>query len=125
MEDKSQKKPLEIPTVFLIDASVISSSETITGIIDHYQLCDIIGENTAGANGDVALVNTPIFDITYTGMRVDKHNGDTFFGTGYKPHMHIKKTLQDLINKQDPQMQKAIETIILKNTVNNNKTPVP
>ena len=117
---KAKRKPFEIPTVLLIDASVISSGETLTGIIDHYKLCDIIGENTAGANGDVASVNTPTFDITYTGMRVDKHDGCPFFGTGYEPNIYVGKTAQDLINKRDPQMHKAIEVIRLKNSLSAN-----
>ena len=57
--------------VFLTNARAVSYAETWMGIIEAYHLGTIVGEPTAGTNGNVASIMLPGgYSMSYTGMKV-------------------------------------------------------
>jgi len=54
------KQPLfKSKTIIVNVPSVVSSGETMMGILDHYHLAITVGEPTAGCNGNVNYINLP------------------------------------------------------------------
>lgn len=61
---------------FLTDARAISYAESVMGLVEHYRLGEIVGQPTAGANGNVNPLMLPGgFEARFTGMRVVRHDG--------------------------------------------------
>ena len=98
--------------VFITDGRAISYAESVMGFVEHYKLGEIIGEPTAGANGNVNFVQLPGgFRITWTGMRVVKHDGSQHFTVGIRPTIPLKPTVKGIREGRDELLEKALETI--------------
>jgi len=109
---KPKKTHFNLPIVFLIDASIISYGETIVDIIKFYKIGKLVGTNTAGCNGNATRFITTVFNIYfYTGMRVDKLDGNILFNKGILPDYYIENSGDDILNGIDNQLNKAIEII--------------
>jgi predicted Zn-dependent protease len=53
------------------------------GIVENYKLDEILGETTAGTNGNVNPFALPGgYNITWTGLKVLKHHGSQHHGVG-------------------------------------------
>lgn len=62
--------------VFLTDGGAISYAESVMGYVADRKLGTIVGETTAGTNGNIASFLTPGgFTVGFTGMRVTRHDG--------------------------------------------------
>ncbi|WP_341840296.1 S41 family peptidase [Chitinophaga caseinilytica] len=107
------KKPhIAGKTVFLTDGSAISYAESVMGYIKDQQLATIIGEPTAGANGNVTGVNLPGgYTFRYTGMKVTQHNGAQHFTKGIEPDILVKPTIKGIIDNKDELLEKAVDVI--------------
>ena len=71
---------------FITDGRAISAAETLLGIIEHYKLAEIVGAPTAGTNGNINPFWLPGgYHVTWTGMRVLKHDGSQHHGVGIQP----------------------------------------
>ena len=81
------------------------------GIVEHYDLGTIVGGTTAGANGNVNLINLPGsgFRITFTGMRVIKHDGSQHHLVGIQPDVAIEPTLAGIREGRDEVLEKGVE----------------
>jgi C-terminal processing protease CtpA/Prc len=98
--------------VFLINARAISYAESFMGIIEAYKLAEIIGEPTAGTNGNVNVIRLPgDYDIYFTGMKVLKHDGSQHHLIGIQPTIPLKSTVKGIIEGRDEILEKAIEVI--------------
>ncbi len=98
--------------VFLTDGRAISYAESVMGFIEHYKLAEIVGQATAGTNGNVNTFELPGgFRLTWTGMRVLKHNGTQHHLIGIQPTVPVQRTIQGLIEGRDEFMEKALEII--------------
>jgi C-terminal processing protease CtpA/Prc len=98
--------------VFLTDGRAISYSESIMGIIEAYHLADIVGETTAGTNGNVNPVTLPgTYNVYWTGMRVLKHDGSQHHGIGIAPTVPVSPTVAGLTEGRDEQLEKAVSLI--------------
>ncbi|WP_316569488.1 S41 family peptidase [Neobacillus sp. YIM B06451] len=98
--------------VFLTDASAISYSETIMGIVEHYKLGEIVGEPTAGTNGNVVQMFLPGgMKFYWTGLKVVKHDGSQHHNVGISPTVPVKNTIKGLTEKRDEQLEMAIKLI--------------
>jgi Peptidase family S41 len=97
--------------VFLIDNGLISYGESIMSTVEHYRLGTIIGDTTAGTNGNVTLVNLPIanISISYTGWHVTKLDGSPFHGVGIIPDILVKPTINGIKAGKDEILDKAVE----------------
>ncbi len=96
--------------VFISDASAISYAESYMGFIEGYQLATIVGQHTAGTNGNVnTIFLNDGLSFRYTGMRVFKHNGQLLYGRGITPAIKIEKSVRGIKDGKDEYLQKAIE----------------
>jgi C-terminal processing protease CtpA/Prc len=100
---------------FVTDGRAISYAESCLGIIEHYKLGEIVGGPTAGTNGNVNPIELPGgYHITWTGMRVLKHDGSRHHGVGIAPTVPASRTIAGVIAGRDELLEKAIEAVDLK-----------
>jgi C-terminal processing protease CtpA/Prc len=96
--------------IFLIDGRAISAAETAMGIVEAYRLADIVGEPTAGTNGNVNPFTVPGgYVLTWTGMRVLKHDGSRYHGVGILPTHPVSRTIKGITERRDEILEKALE----------------
>jgi len=96
--------------VFIIDGSAISYAESYMGYIEGYYLATIVGQPTAGTNGNVNTFELPGgYSIRFTGMKVLKHNGSQHHGIGILPDVYVNKTIRGIKEGRDEFLEKAIE----------------
>ena len=97
-------------SIIINDPSVVSQGETMMGIIDHYNLAITVGEPTAGCNGNINIINLPCgYSVTWTGMRVLKHDGSQLYLNGFLPDYPVNKTIQAIKEGTDEYLEKALE----------------
>lgn len=100
--------------VFLTDERAISYAESVMGIVEAYELGEIIGHPTAGTNGNINRVQLPGgSSITFTGMRVQKHDNSPLYLVGVQPTMPLESTIAAIREGRDEHIEKAIEVIRL------------
>lgn len=103
---------INAPVYFLIDGRAISYAESYMGFIERYHLATIIGQPTAGTNGNVHFFSLPSgYQITWTGMRVVKENGSPHHGVGIIPHIFVERTIKGIKEGRDEFLEKALEQI--------------
>ncbi|MDQ7817114.1 MAG: S41 family peptidase [Melioribacteraceae bacterium] len=98
--------------VFIIDSNVISHMETFMSFVEFYKLGDIVGQPSAGCNGNVNYI--PLiggFEIMFTGMKVLKPDGSQHHLIGIQPTHPVKRTIQAVKEGRDEYLEKAIEVI--------------
>lgn len=96
----------------MTNGSAISYAETYLGIIEHYQLAEIVGQSTAGTNGNVnKLILLDSYRICWTGMKVLKHDGSQHHGVGILPTVPVERTIKGIAEKRDEFLEKAIEIV--------------
>lgn len=98
--------------VFLTDARAISYAESVMGYVEHYKLGEIVGQPTAGTNGNVNPFRLPGgFTISWTGMKVVKHDGSQQHLIGILPTVPVQRTIRGVIEGRDEYLEKAVEII--------------
>jgi C-terminal processing protease CtpA/Prc len=96
--------------IFLIDGTAISAAETAMSIVEGYRLADIVGEPTAGTNGNVNPFTVPGgYVLSWTGMRVLKHDGSRHHGVGILPTHPVSRTIKGITERRDEFLEKALE----------------
>ena len=97
---------------FLTDGRAISAAETYLGIIEHYELAQIVGEATAGTNGNVNPIRLPGgYSISWTGMKVLKHDGSRHHGVGILPTIPVSRTIRGVAEGRDEVLERGIEAV--------------
>ncbi len=97
---------------FLIDGSAISAAETYLGMVENYRLAELVGEPTAGTNGNIVTQHLPGgYDVTFTGMKVLKHDGSRHHGVGILPTVPVSPTIAGVAAGRDEQLERAIEVV--------------
>ncbi|MCP4258895.1 MAG: peptidase S41 [Planctomycetes bacterium] len=98
--------------VFLTDSRAISYAESFLSFIEHYKLAEIVGQSTAGTNGNVNPFELPGgFRIVWTAMKVVKHDGSQHHLIGIQPTVPVQRTIQGVIEGRDEYLEKALEII--------------
>ena len=99
--------------VFLTDGRAISYAESVMGYVADRKLATIVGEATAGANGNVVGFVVPGgFRILFTGMRVTGHDGKTpHHLAGVKPDVSMTPTVAGLRAGRDEVLDRAVALI--------------
>lgn len=99
--------------VFITDGRAISYAESFMGFIEGYDLATIVGQPTAGTNGNVNPYKL-LHDITlvWTGMKVLKHDGSQHHAIGILPDVSVSKTIEGVKAGKDEFLEKAIEVIM-------------
>lgn len=80
-------------------------------MVKHYKIGAIVGESTAGTNGDAVLVLSPAVGYMFTGYQFLNHDGGKHHGIGTLPDVACPIKLDDLRNGVDTQVKKACELI--------------
>ena len=98
--------------VFLTDARAISYAESVLGIVEYYELGEIVGGPTAGANGNVNPFTLPgEYTLRWTGMRVVKHDGSQHHLIGIQPTVPVERTLSGVREGKDEVLERALGLI--------------
>lgn len=98
--------------VFLTDGRAISYAESFMSFIEHYKLAEIVGQPTAGANGNINYFDLPGgFRVIYTGMKVVKHDGSQHHTIGILPTIYTERTIKGVQEGRDEFIEKALEII--------------
>jgi C-terminal processing protease CtpA/Prc len=107
------KKPrFSAKVAFLTDGRAISYAETYMGIIEHYKLAEIVGGPTAGTNGNINPFALPGgYRISWTGMKVLKHDGSRHHGVGIQPTIPVSRTIKGVAEGRDEVLERAIEAV--------------
>lgn len=111
-ELKPKQPRIKGKVVFLTDGRAISYAESFMSFIEHYKLAEIVGQPTAGTNGNVnpfRLLGG--FTVRWTGMKVLKHDGSQHHLIGILPTVPIQRTIQGVIEGRDEFLEKALEII--------------
>ncbi|MBV6484219.1 MAG: hypothetical protein KFKLKKLM_00711 [Flavobacteriales bacterium] len=106
------KKIITVPVVFLTDANAISFSETCLDMIKYYKLGKIIGQPTAGSNGNVnGFWIYDKYNFIFTGMKVLNNDGELITKNGIIPDILVPVTEDGLKNSKDEILLYGIEYI--------------
>ncbi len=109
-EMKPQKPHINAKIIFITDGSAISWAESDMGFIEGYKLATIVGQPTAGTNGDVNTFTLPgQYNVSFTGMKVVKHDGSQQHAVGIIPNVLVNKTIKGIVEGRDEFLEKAIE----------------
>lgn len=96
--------------VFITDANAISYAESFLGLVEGYALAEIVGQPTAGTNGNINPMTLPgRFTFVWTGMKVVKHDGSQHHLVGISPTVRIKRTLKGVREGRDEFLERALE----------------
>ena len=110
MEPKEPK--IAGKTVFLTDGTAISYAESFMGYIEGYKLAEIVGQPTAGTNGNVNPFDLPGgYSFSWTGMKVVKHDGSQHHLIGIQPTVPLQRTLKAVREGRDEYIEKALQVI--------------
>lgn len=103
--------------IFLTDGSAISYAETVIGIVEHYRLGEIVGQPTAGANGNMTWVTLPSGGrLSWTGMHVVKHGGSRHFAVGHLPTVPVERTIAGIRAGRDEYLEAALRLLASERT---------
>ena len=104
------KPLLTAKIIFIIDGRAVSYAESYMGFIEHYKLATIVGQPTAGTNGNLNSFMLPGgYYVTFTGMRVVKHDGSQHHGVGIIPNIRVERTIKGVREGKDEYLEKALE----------------
>jgi carboxyl-terminal processing protease len=107
-----QPRFADIPTVILVNKGSASGSEIVAGALQDYKVATLVGETTFGKGSvqdlkkfaDGSSVKLTIAEwLTPNGKNINEE--------GIKPDVEVKLTKEDLDNKKDPQLDKALEIL--------------
>ncbi|MDR3719711.1 MAG: S41 family peptidase [Bryobacteraceae bacterium] len=98
--------------VFVTDGRAISYAESTMGIVENYKLGEILGEATAGTNGNVNPFMLPGgYNITWTGMKVLKHDGSQHHGVGIRPTIPVSRTQAGVAAGRDEILERGVAVL--------------
>ena len=111
---------IEKPVVLLVDGSSASASEIFSGALKDYNRAKIVGKKTYGKGMVQKIISMP--NETGLNLTVAKYltpNGSDINKHGISPDFEEDITREDIIQKKDPQLEKAKD--ILKDLLISNK----
>jgi len=98
--------------VFLTDARAIGQAETWISMVRHYKLGKIVGETTAGTNGNMNAFPVPGgVVINWTGLRVEQFDGSRFHGVGVAPILQATRTVKGVREGRDELLETGIKVV--------------
>lgn len=105
---KAEQKPV----IALMNAWSMSQSETNLMQLQQYPNTLLLGNNTAGANGDVTYVTVPgDYQLYFSGLGVYYPDGTQMQRYGVLPDLLVQQTEEDLVAGRDTQLNTAVSII--------------
>ncbi|MBI4892941.1 MAG: hypothetical protein HY821_20120 [Acidobacteria bacterium] len=96
----------------MTDGRAISYAESTLGIVEAYKLAEIVGSTTAGTNGNINPFQLPGgYQVTWTGMKVLKHDGSRHHGVGIAPTIPVEPTRAGLAAGRDEVLERAVAAV--------------
>lgn len=96
--------------VFITNERAISYAESVMGLVKGYHLATIVGQPTAGTNGNINPFTLPgRYTVRWTGMEVRRLNGQPHHGMGVLPDVYVEKTIEGVRTGRDEFLEKALE----------------
>jgi C-terminal processing protease CtpA/Prc len=97
---------------FITDGSAISYAESVLGTVRANNLGEIVGEPTAGANGNVTLQTLPGgYRLVWTGMRVRNRDGSQHHLLGVRPTVPVSRTIAGVRAGRDEMLERALALV--------------
>ncbi len=97
---------------FLVDGRAISRAETYLEPVEHYRLGEIVGEASAGTDGEVVTVALPGgYRARFTGMKVLKNDGSRLHGVGVRPTVPVARTRAGVAAGRDELLERALAIV--------------
>jgi C-terminal processing protease CtpA/Prc len=97
---------------FITGPQAISAAESFMSFIEHYRLAEIVGQPTAGTNGNIARFPLPGgFNVVFTGMKVVKHDGSQLFHVGIRPTVPVSRTIEGVRSGRDEPLEAALRVV--------------
>lgn len=94
---------------FVIGPEAASSAESLLGFVQDYHLAALVGEPTAGTNGNMAELTLPSgCRIGFTSARVTHHDGSPFHNRGIQPLIPASRTLAGVTAGRDDVLERAL-----------------
>jgi C-terminal processing protease CtpA/Prc len=82
------------------------------GLVEHHRLAPIVGEPTAGTNGNVNPFVLPgRYGVSWTGMKVLKQDGSRHHGVGIQPTVPCSRTIAGVAAGRDEQLERALAIV--------------
>lgn len=98
--------------VILVDGGSASASEILAGALAEHGEATLVGEKTFGKGSVQELVSiTSETSLKVTVARWLTPNGKSISDEGIAPDFVVARTLKDVENEKDPQLEKAIEIL--------------
>jgi len=112
----SPREPyFEARKAFLTGGGAISYAESCMGIVENYHLAEIVGGPTAGTNGNVNPFRLPGgYAISWTGMKVLKHDGSRHHGVGIQPTVSVERTRRGVAEGRDEILERGLAVVRAK-----------
>ena len=89
-----------------------SYCEMYLAVLKHNHLATLVGQPTAGANGNVIYSELPgDLEVIWTGLLVRQGDGGRFSGVGIVPDVFVEKTLDGIMAGRDPELEQALELL--------------
>lgn len=103
---------LKAKKAFITDGRAISYAESCLGIIEYYKLGEIVGSTSAGTNGTINPFQLPGgYTVSWTGMKVLKHDGSQHHGVGIRPTIPVSRTRAAIAAGRDELLERAIQAV--------------
>jgi hypothetical protein len=103
---------LRARVAFLSGGGSISYAESTLGVVEDNHLGDIVGEPTAGTNGNINPFSLPGgYTVRWTGLRVRKRDGTRHHGVGIIPNVPVAPTLRGVREGRDDVLERALDLV--------------
>lgn len=101
--------------VILLNKGSASASEILAGALHDHGVAKLVGEKSFGKGSVQELLDvTPDTSLKVTVAEWLTPNGEQLSGKGLTPDVSVERTVKDYENKKDPQMDKAVEILKMK-----------
>ncbi len=98
--------------VVLTNGQAVSAAETFLGMVEQYQLADIVGGPSAGTNGGATSFTLPGgYHLNWTAQKVLKLDGTQHHGVGILPTVPVSRTIVGVAEGRDEVLERAITLI--------------
>ncbi|MBP6931128.1 MAG: S41 family peptidase [Candidatus Pacebacteria bacterium] len=102
----------QLKLVILVDGGSASASEILAGALQQNGLATLVGEKTFGKGSVQEVIDiTDDTSLKVTVARWLTPNGDSISEKGLTPDHIVPITEKDLLDKKDPQLEKAVEIL--------------
>jgi carboxyl-terminal processing protease len=114
LKSKSGGLATDIPMVLLVDSGSASASEIVSAALKDYGRATIIGTKTYG-KGSVQFVNTlkDGSELRVTTAHFFSPKDNAIDGIGITPDIQVELTPDDVANKADPQLDRAVQFLTI------------